>query len=128
MHIVGQDAAHHFTAGDANPQGEPQAVLTFEPVVEQGQRALHVEGGSHRALGVVLVRDRRPKNRHDGITHVLLDGSFVALNGAHQRGEEGTEDAPKVFWIKPFPERGRPRKIGKEHRDQPAVFAHGGLG
>ena len=128
MHIVRQQAAHHFTAGDANPQGQAQAVLAFEPVVEQRQRALHFQGSSHGALGVVLVRDRRPKNRHDGITHVLLDGAFIALNGAHQRGEEGAEDASKVFWIESFPERGRSRQIGKEHRDQPAVFVHGGAG
>ena len=103
-------------------------MLAFEPVVEQRQRALHFQGGSHGALGVVFVRDRRPENRHDGITHVLLDGAFIALNGAHQRGEEGAEDASKVFWIESFPERGRSRQIGKEHRDQPAVFVHGGPG
>ena len=39
-----------------------------------------VERGPDRALGVVLVRDRRPPDRHDRVADELLDRAAVALD------------------------------------------------
>ena len=49
-------------------------------VVHLGHRRLHAEPGADRALGVVLVRDRRAEERHHVVADVLVDGAAVALN------------------------------------------------
>ena len=48
--------------------------------VELGHRGDEVERSAHRALGVVLVRDRRPPHRHHRVADELLDRAAVALD------------------------------------------------
>ena len=49
-------------------------------LVDLAHRRLHAEPGAHRALGVVLVRDRRAEDRHHVVADVLVDGAAVALD------------------------------------------------
>ena len=42
----------------------------------------------HRALGIVLVRDRDPESRHDGIAGELLDGAAVRVDAMRHLVEE----------------------------------------
>ena len=55
---------------DADPRLEIQLVHLLE----------HRKGGAHGALGVVLVRLRRPECRHHGIAGELLDRTAVPLD------------------------------------------------
>ena len=51
-----------------------------------GERVADGERRADGALGVVLVRDGRPEDRHHGVADELLDGAAEALElGAHAR-------------------------------------------
>ena len=92
LHLAGQQATDHFTTGDPNPQGKPPAVLALEPVIQQRERALHVDRCPDSALGVVLMGDRSAEDRHDGVADVLLDGAFISVDRPHERGEKRSQD------------------------------------
>ena len=92
LHFAGQQATDHFTTGDPDPQGKPPAVLALEPVVQQRERALHVDSCPDGALGVVLMGDRSAKDCHDGVADVLLHGALISVNRPHERGEKRPQD------------------------------------
>jgi len=49
----------------------------FQLVAQCRNGCDQVERCAHSALGVVLLRDRRPPHRHHGIADELLDGAAV---------------------------------------------------
>jgi hypothetical protein len=48
---------------------------------------------------MILVRDRRPKERHDPITHYLVHGAFIAVHRRHHALQHGIENCPGVFGV-----------------------------
>ena len=52
--------------------------------------------GAHR---MVLQCKWCPKQRHDSITHHLVDHALVAVNGFHHPLEHGIEQPPRVFRV-----------------------------
>jgi hypothetical protein len=66
---------------------------------------------------VILVRQRRPEQRHDAITHHLIDGALVAVDGFHHQLEDGIEDLPCLFGITVREQLHRALEIGEEHGD-----------
>jgi hypothetical protein len=80
-------------------------------------RGLHVVGrvtGPHR---VVLVRDRRPEERHDPVAHHLIHGAFVAVDGLHHPLEDGIEELPGFLRVAVGEQLHGPLQVGKEHGD-----------
>jgi hypothetical protein len=69
-----------------------------------------------RALGMVLVGDRRAEQGHDTVAEELVHGAFIAVHlGQHQLESPGHE-AMNFFRVKPFGERGKARDIHEEDR------------
>ena len=77
--------------GLASPRPRPVSMPTRissptpcsrEPLVQGGDPGPDVEGGTGGAERVVLVRDRDPEHRHDGVSRVLLDRPAVAGSAA----------------------------------------------
>ena len=50
-----------------------------------GERLADRERSAYGTLGIVLVRDRRSEDRHDGVADELLDGSAEALELTRER-------------------------------------------
>jgi hypothetical protein len=48
---------------------------------------LHAQGGLAGAHRVILMRQRRPKQGHDAITHHLVDSAFVLVHSLHHAVE-----------------------------------------
>ena len=75
-----QRADEHLAGVHADPQVDVDPVL----VAHLGEPFLHAQRGAHRALGVVLVRDRRAEERDERVADDLVDL-------AAERGDLGRE-------------------------------------
>ena len=62
-------------------------ILGAELFAERRDSGDEVERGAHGALRVVLGRDGRPPDRHDGVADELLDGAAVELDQAAARSK-----------------------------------------
>ena len=110
---VAEIARHDRPRVDADMQRDGLAELA-RPVGAQLNRAgLHVEGGTKRAFGVVLVRYGRTEHRQYGITHEL----FRLRQCRKQRVLEGAH----LLRIEALRKRGETRNVGEQHRYLPAI-------
>ena len=102
---------------DANTQAELRV-----RGVHGGDGMLDRERRSDRALGVILVRHRCTEDRHDGIPDELLDGATVAFEHCPQLYVVRIEHAAHGFGIELFSLGGETDEIGKQDRDDLALF------
>jgi hypothetical protein len=86
-----------------------------------------VDRRKERPGGIVVVGNRQPEHRHDRVADELLDPTAVLLDGIAGNGEEPAEERPDVLGIERLAERGRADDVGEQDRDEPALFAHGGM-
>ncbi len=119
LHVVGEQPGDHLAGVHADAQRQADAVLAIEVVVEAHDRGLHRERGMDRALGVVLVRDRRAEDGHDGVPDVLVDRALVSLDLPCQGAEVRAEDAAQLFGVELLRERRGAREIREQDRDGP---------
>ena len=77
-----------------------------------------VERGADRALGVVLVRDRRAPDRHDRVADELLDRAAVAADDVRAQVEVAGERLADVFRVALLGERREADEIGEQDGDQ----------
>ena len=48
---------------------------------------------------MVLVRERRPEQRHDAVAHHLVDGALVTVDGLHHVLEDRVEELACLLGI-----------------------------
>ena len=116
------DPARHDRAGvdpDVQRERPPHPPLPAE--IERAHPLAHQEGGAQAALGIVLVRARGAEDRHDRVTHELLDEALVALDRRGHLAEEIALDGAHVLGVESFAERGEPGQVREEHGDRAAV-------
>src|SRR5262249_11280267 len=79
------------------------------------------------AVGVILVRDRRPKQRHDAVADKLGDSPFVALHRADDRLNAAVHDVVEVLGIELRGDAREVEDVGQKHGDlfPLAVLWHG---
>jgi hypothetical protein len=65
---------------------------------------------------VVLMGDRGAEERHDAITHDLIDGAFVKVNRLHHLLDDWIEKALRIFRIPGCNQLRGPLQVGEEHR------------
>ena len=63
------------------------------------------------------MRDRRPEQRHDPVTHDLIHRALVVVDGLHHVLEHGVEDSTRLLWVAVSEQLHRAFEIGEEHRD-----------
>ena len=111
------DAAHHdFARIDADACREADAVLTPHLYGIARQRVAQGERGVACALCMVLMRDRRPEQRHDAVAGVLVHRAFEAMHALGEDREEALEDAVPFLGVELFGEHHRALHIGEQHR------------
>ncbi|OIQ64141.1 hypothetical protein GALL_543090 [mine drainage metagenome] len=76
----------------------------------------HGHAGQYRVAGMVGVRHRRAPERHDGITHVLVDGAAMAVDDLRHRCQKLIHQLCQLLGVKPFGDGGEPAHVGKQHR------------
>ena len=100
-------------SGRASERDERLAGRDADPDLELallGERVADRERRAHRALGVVLVRDRRAEHRHDGVADELLDRAAEALELRADARVVRLEQPPHVLGV----HRLRPRREADE--------------
>jgi hypothetical protein len=80
------------------------------------------------SLRVVFVGDRRPEQRHDSVTRVLVDRALEAMHVFGEDLEEAVEERVPLLGVELLGELGRTLQIGEEHRHLLALALEGGLG
>ena len=59
--------------------------------IERNDCVHHIKSGPQGAFGIVLMRHRRAKQRHDLVANELVDGAVVFLHHRHQPIEAGVD-------------------------------------
>ena len=109
------DRAHHHLAGvQSNPDADDRTerlgsrrVRARSPA-SGARRMLHARRGPRGRLG--------PEQRHDPVTHHLVDESVVLMDRRHHELEHGVEQRAGFLGIARRQELGRVLEIGEEHR------------
>jgi hypothetical protein len=86
-----------------------------------------VERRPARPLGVILVRDRRPEQRHDAVAGVLVHCAFEAVHAVGENGEELVEDRVPLLRVELLGQLHRTLHVGEEDGDLLALALKGGL-
>src|SRR5437870_5433211 len=86
-----------------------------------------VERRPYCPLGVVLVRRRRPPDRHHCVADELLDRAAVPLDQLAAGLEVAREQLSRVLGVARLGERGEPDEVGEENRDEASLGDRRGL-
>ena len=114
----------HLTGVDPHPHLELGAELALQLGVERRQLVAQLGGGSRCPQRIVLVDNRDPEHRHDGVADELLDGPAVAFEHLARDVEVPLHHAPQRLRVEPFAQRGRPGHVAEEDRDDLAELPH----
>ncbi len=100
----------------ASPVSTPARAWSRRVELRHGRH--QVERSPHRPLGVVLLRHRRPPDRHHRVADELLDRAAVALDQRPRRLEVARQQLPRLLRI-PALGRGRePDQVGEQDRHE----------
>jgi hypothetical protein len=66
---------------------------------------------------MILVGDRSAEERHDSVTHHLVDGALVAMNRLHHQFEHGVEDLACLLGVTVGEQLHRALEVGEENGD-----------
>src|SRR5262249_43701084 len=111
---------------EADPHREVEAMAALQLLGVAPQLVSQVKRRPARALGVILVRDRRPEQRHDAVAGVLRDGSLEAVHAVGEEVEEAVHDAVPVLGVELLGELHLALHVGEQDRDLLAFALEGG--
>ena len=92
-------------------------------LVHLRDRLLDRQRRAHGALGVVLVRDRRPERRDDRVSDELLDRAAVALELVSKSSVVRSQDSADVLRVEPLGALGRTDDVGEQNSDDLPLLA-----
>ena len=117
MQVVADGADDDLAAVQAHthlhqqPLGAPHLLGIAPHRLLHGQRRI---AGPH---GMIFVRQRRPEQGHNPITHDLIHGAFIAMHGRHHALQHRVEEPSGLLRIALGQQFHRALQIRKEHRD-----------
>jgi hypothetical protein len=115
---VTADGAHHdLTRVQTHPDLHLDAVRVSHLLGVAPHRGLHVVGRVARPHGVVLVGERRAKQRHDPVAHDLVHGALVAMHSLHHAFEDGVEELARLLGVAVGQELHRALEVREQYRD-----------
>ena len=115
----------HLAGVDADPHAQLVGGMLL---AEVAQRGLHRQRRADGAVGVVLVRDRRPEQRHDRVAEHLVDDAAVGLDVGDEQREGGVDQALDLFGVAAFGDRREADDVGEQHGDDPPFLVGDRLG
>src|SRR5204863_2872787 len=87
----------------------------------------HTDAGSHRAIPIAFVRDRRAEDGHHRIADDLLDRAAVPLELVAQAGMIERKQPAHVLWIELLCLRGESNEVDEDDGDDLSFLAEGTL-
>jgi hypothetical protein len=119
---------HHLAGVEPHPDREADPPLDPELVRVAAELVPHVKGRVAGALRVVLVGDRRPEERHDPVTCVLVHSPFESVHPLGQDLEEAIHDPVPLLGVELLLELHGALDVGEQDRDLLPLTLEGGLG
>ena len=121
--VAGRDRLVAGTGDDragvhTDPDGDRDAAIALELLVQDGECFLHLRRGADRAQRVVLVDVRHAEQRHHRVADELLHRSAMALDHGPHVTEVPTHRVPQGLRVQAFAERGGARDIAEDDRDR----------
>ena len=114
--LVGQ---HHRAGVDRDAHGQVDAVAAAQLLAVGRDDRLDRERRAHRALGVVLVPDRRPEQREQPVALQLRDRAVEAPHLARDQRDDLIEEELRALGPELLSDRRRADDVGEQHRDDP---------
>src|SRR5262245_17643076 len=105
---------HHFARVKAHADRESKAILETYFVRITPELLLNVECRVARPLSVVLMRNRRPEQRHDPVAGKLVDRAFEAMNAVGEDRKEAIHNRVPLLGIDLFSEVHRALHVREE--------------
>ena len=121
---TGSERHDGLTRIDSNADVQVQLRVTL---VQLENGVADREGSADGALGVILVGDGGPEDRHHGVADELLHRSAEPLDFRTQAREVRREHGAHVLGVEPLGPSGEADEIGEENRDDLALFTSGRL-
>ncbi len=119
---AGLERAHHHLAGvDPNPALDRAAAVGDYFRRIPLQLLLHPHCGIQRALGMVLMGDRRAEQGEDAIAGRLHHVPVVAMDGVDHQLQRGIDDCPGFLGIELLHQLGRALDIREQRRHRLAL-------
>ena len=128
VQVVANGPHHHLAGVEPHPKLNGQAMHALHLLPVAANSLLHAQGGIARAHGVVLVRQRRPKQRHDAIAHDLVDRPFITVHGRHHALEHGVQQLSGLFGVAVGEQLHGALQVGEQDGDLLALAFEGALG
>ncbi len=100
----------HLAGVYADAQGETAEVLA---VVDRA--ALYLQPRPDCSSGIVLVRDRCPEDRHQGIADDLVDAASEVLNHFPHQLHAAVDHRADLLWVGTLRQLREARQIGEQH-------------
>ncbi len=95
-------------------------------VDEPIERLVHLQGGTDRPVGIVLVRDRRAEEGQDGVAEDLVDGPPERLDVDDQPLERGVDQPFEALRVEMLRQRRVADHVGEQHGDHPPLLGRRG--
>jgi hypothetical protein len=125
--VVADLPDHDLSGVEPHADGEVEAPAASQLVGIASQLVPQVQGRVARPLRVILVRDRRAKERHDSVSRVLVHGPLEAVHAVSEDLEEAVEDRVPLLGIDLLSQLHRALHVGKEDGDLLALALERGL-
>ena len=97
--VIADRTDHHFARVETDTDLNGDALGALNLVGVPSHRILHLQSGIARAHGVVLVRQRRTKERHDAVAHDVVYRALVPVNGCHHALHDALEKLSRLLRV-----------------------------
>ncbi len=114
--VLADPPQHDLARVEPHADGELEAA-GGERARVVAQRFLDLQRRVAAAARMILVRDRRPEERHDAVTGELVDRPLEAVDAVGQELEEAVEHPMPFLGVHAFGELHRVHDVGEQHRD-----------
>ena len=115
LEIAADGPDHHLAGVQAYPDLRLDPVQPAKAFGVPLDGLLHPERGIARPHRVIFVGQRSAEERHDPVSHDLVDGALVEVDGLHHAFEHRVDELARFFGITIGQELQRSLEVGEEH-------------
>ena len=115
VEVVADRADDDLAGVEAHADGEAESLGQAQLARVAPDLGAEMERRRAGAAGVILVRDRGAKERHDPVAGELVDGTLEAVHAVGEDREEAVEDPVPRLGVDPLGQLHRALDVSEEH-------------
>ena len=126
--VVPNRTDHDHAGVKTHPDGEFSPLGLILTTIVGMELASEFQGGEYSAPSVVLMGNRRPEECHEAVPQELINGAFIAMDGAQRQLKKLVQDAMHGLWPELFRQARVIRQVAIRARSSacaPPVTPHG---